>query len=108
MVPKFEMSTYFYSNVLWLQSGPKISTLVISKKIFLITLTIFSHSTEGQNNFGNKIPFSLSVKDFLLSVLLDKMQSLCKIERKIYYRVFKLDMREIKRLLGHQKCTLKS
>ena len=28
MVPKFEMSTYFYSNVIWLQSGPKISTLI--------------------------------------------------------------------------------
>ena len=26
------MSTYFYSNVIWLQSGPKISTLVISEK----------------------------------------------------------------------------
>ena len=24
------------------------------------------------------------------------------------YKVFKIDMREIKRLLGHQKCTLKS
>ena len=28
--------------------------------------------------------------------------------RQMWYRVFKLDMREIKRLLGHQKCTLKS
>jgi hypothetical protein len=27
MVPKFEMSTYFYSNVIWLQSGPRMSTL---------------------------------------------------------------------------------
>ena len=27
MVPKFEMSTYFYSNVIWRESGHKISTL---------------------------------------------------------------------------------
>ena len=26
MVPTFEMSTYFYSNVIWLESGPKMST----------------------------------------------------------------------------------
>ena len=31
MVPKFEMSTYFYSNVIWLESGPKMSTLVLSE-----------------------------------------------------------------------------
>ena len=28
MVPKFEMSTYFYSHVIWLQSGPRMSTLI--------------------------------------------------------------------------------
>ena len=28
MAPKFEMSTYFYSNIIWLQSGHKISTLM--------------------------------------------------------------------------------
>ena len=38
LAPKFEMSTYFYSHVIWLQSGPKISTLVRVTNIFSLII----------------------------------------------------------------------
>ena len=36
MGAKFEMSTYFYSNVIWLESGYKMSPLVVHALVLQI------------------------------------------------------------------------
>ena len=83
MVPKFEMSTYFYSNVIWLQSGPKISTLAGSSKtarrifIFLIAM-----GAEYLSYVKSIATFALTFNGYIILVLAIVVHSLLNLIHK--------------------------
>ena len=95
-------------NLLHVYSG-RLGVVVVD----LCYFALFSlHKKKSRHKHAKWTPSDLTHWTLTLLSHLE-MHDACKLllpsfMRGRFYRVFKLDMREIKHLLGHQKCTLKS